>query len=157
MQDQKYCKKRKVVGKEKKCTETVEKHKELLQEQNKKKVDSEINEIKKASHGQLTRVFKMRNKITGGKKQGQEPSAIRDPETENLLVESSSIKAATLKYCINNLKDNKLDEDAEELHKLKENLHHLRMKEYTKDEFDIEEDEYENVIKVFAKKRHQKL
>ena len=116
--------------------ERVEKDEEQLREQN-RKIEDEVNEIKKASHGQLTRVFKMRNKITGGKKQGQEPSAIRDPEREELLVKSSSIKAATLKYCINNLKDNKLDEDAGKIFKLKENLHNLRMKEYTKEEFDI--------------------
>ena len=93
----------------------------------------------------------MRKKITGGKKQGQEPSAIRDPETDTLIVESSKIKATTLKYCVDNLKDNKLYGDAENLFKLKQNLHNLRMKEDTKDEFEIGEDEYKDVIKVFAK------
>ena len=44
-----------------------------------KKLEDEVNKIKKAVHGQLARVFKMRKNITGGKKQGQEPSAIRDP------------------------------------------------------------------------------
>ena len=133
------------------CKGTIEKDKELLKEQN-SKVEDEVNEIKKASHGQLARVFKMRKKITGGKKQGQEPSAIRDPETGDLIVESSMIKAATLKYCVDNLMDNKLYGDAEKLFKLKETLHHLRMKEDTRKEFDIEDDEFEDVLKVFAKK-----
>ena len=35
---------------------------------------------------------------------------------------------------------------------MKENLHKLRMKEHTKEEFSITEDEYDEVIKVFAKK-----
>ena len=70
----------------------------------------------------------MRKKISGGMKQGQEPSAIRDPETGDLLVETSNIKAATLKYCVNNIKDNKLDSDAQQIFNIKENLHNLRMK-----------------------------
>ena len=139
---------KKLTAKEKK---PVENDDDILKEQN-RKIEDEINEIKRASHGQLTRVFNMRKKISGGKKQGQEPSAIRDPETDELIVESSKIKATTRTYCISNLKDNKLDKNASKLFKLKENLHNMRMSEDTKDEFVVHEDEYKEVIKVFAKK-----
>ena len=54
---------KKFTAKEKK---SVENDDDLLKEQN-KKVEDEINEIKRASHGQLTRVFNMRKKIAGGK------------------------------------------------------------------------------------------
>ena len=53
----------------------------------------------------------MRNKKTGGNKQGQEPNAIRDPETGELLVNKEEIKRATLAYCVNNLKNFAPQED----------------------------------------------
>ena len=40
----------------------------------------------------------------------------------------------------------------ENIYKLKEALHDMRMLENTKDEFDIEEDEYKDVVEAFKRK-----
>ena len=57
-----------------------------------------------------------------------------------------------MKYCVKNLSNNKLSKNVEKIYKLKEALHDMRMLENTKDEFDIEEDEYKNVVEAFKRK-----
>ena len=53
---------------------------EVLQLQS-KRLEDEINDIKKTASGRMTRIFKLKQKIVGNKKAGQEPTAIKDPET----------------------------------------------------------------------------
>ena len=77
------------------------------------------------------------------------PTAISDPETDELIVSNTQIRRTTLKYCVKNLSNNKLSKNVENIYKLKEALHDMRMLENTKDEFDIEEDEYKNVVEAF--------
>ena len=83
----------------------------------------------------------------GGKKNGQEPSAIRDPETEELLVSSKELKRATLSYCLKNLKNNTMTSEGEKVAAMKAMLHEMRMREDTKEEFEIEKEECEEVDK----------
>ena len=94
----------------------------------------------------------MKQKVLGGKKVKQEPSAVRDPLTGDLMVSSSDIKRTTLQYCIDNLKNNKASKNVEVTQKLKEFMHKLRMLEDNHDEFEIEKDEFDDVLKHFAKK-----
>ena len=94
----------------------------------------------------------MKDKIIGGKKTGQEPSAVIDPETGELLVSGKQIRKATLKYCVNNLKNNSVSEKVKVIVELKENLHKLRMNMNTMEEFTIEIEEFEDVVKKFSSK-----
>ena len=117
-----------------------------------KRLEDEINDIKKTGAGRMLRIFKLKQKIVGSRRVGQEPSAIKDPETGDLLVSSEDIKKASLNYCVNNLKNNEVSEKVKVLVSLKENLHRMRMMEDTKEEFDVEIEEYEDVLNKFKKK-----
>ena len=108
----------------------------LLAEQG-QKLEEEINVIKTENKTKLGRIFKMKENILGGKKVGLEPCAVRDPETEDLLVSSKEIKRATLSYCLKNLTTNKLSKEGERVAGMKAGLHRLRMEEDTKEEFEL--------------------
>ena len=123
----------------------------VLQTQS-KRLEDEINEIKKTGVSRMTRVFKMKQKIVGNRKVGQEPSAIKDPETGDLLVSSADIKKTSLNYCVKNIKNNEVCEKVKVHVSLKENLHKMRMMEDTKEEFDVDMDEYEEVLEKFKRK-----
>ena len=110
------------------CYTQAEEDEVLLKEQG-DKLEKEINQIKAQGKGRLTRIFRMKQKVLGGKKVGQEPSAVRDPSTGDLMVSSSDIKRTTLQYCIDNLKNNKASKNVEVIQKLKEFMHKLRMLE----------------------------
>ena len=71
------------------------------------------------------------------------------PESGDLLVSSSDIRKASLNYCINNLTNNPVSDKVKVIFLLKEYLHNMRMKEDTEDEFDIDSEEYEEVVKKF--------
>ena len=51
-----------------------------------------------------------------------------------------------------NLSNNILSKKVENIAKFKEMLHSMRMLEDTKDEFEIEEDEFKDVVEVFKRK-----
>ena len=116
------------------------------------RMEDEINNIKKTGCGRLARIFKLKKKIVGDRKIGQEPSAIKDPDTGELLVSSKDIKTTTLKYCVDNLKDNKVSKNVEVIVKLKEGLHKMRMEEDTKHEFEVDKEEIEAVVEKFKSK-----
>ena len=134
-----------------KCMSDSDKLNDVLQNQA-QRMEDEINEVKKTRVGRLARVFKMKQKIVGSKKAGQEPTAIKDPESGDLLVSGSEIRKASLNYCINNLKNNPVAEKVKVIVHLKEKLHAMRMKKVTIDEFDIETEEYKEVVKRFTAK-----
>ena len=75
---------------------------ELLKKQS-KKIWEEILKLKAQNLGRVGSVFKMKELINGPKKSGQEPTAIRDPKTGDLVVSNEEIKKVTLAYCVDNL------------------------------------------------------
>ena len=133
------------------CTTQVEKDEILLKEQG-DKLEKEINEIKLQGRGRLTRIFKMKQKVLGSKKTSQEPSAIRDPASGDLLVASADIKRSTLQYCVNSLKNNAVSKNVETIQKLKEYMHQLRLVEKITEEIEIDKDEFDNLLNHFSKK-----
>jgi len=62
---------------------------ELLKEQS-RQIEEEILSVKDDSKGKVGRVFAMNKKLTGGKKQAQEPVAVRDPDTDELVTAAHS-------------------------------------------------------------------
>ena len=97
----------------------------------------------------MARIFKLKQKIVGNKKAGQEPTAIRDPETEDLVVSPKGIRNTTLKYCVNNLSNNKMSKNVESISKFKEILHDMKMRDDTRDDFFVEDEEFNEVVKEF--------
>ena len=66
-------------------------------------MEGEILKIKSQKLGRVGAIFKMKEVVNGPKKGGQEPSAIKDPKTGDLVVSSEEIKKVTLAYCVDNL------------------------------------------------------
>ena len=64
---------------------------ELLQRQS-KKIENSILKLKSQNLGGVGSVFKMKEVIIGQKKAGQEPTAIKDPITGDLVVANDEIK-----------------------------------------------------------------
>ena len=95
----------------------------------------------------------MRDAINGPKKGGQEATAIRNPQNNELIVSNEEIKAVTLAYCVDNLTKQPEDISVRKGLELKRSLHELRMQEDDDEEFDIYEEDFQEVIKKFEKKK----
>ena len=55
-------------------------------------MEEEINKLKLAKYGRSKNVFKMKEIVAGPKKSHQEPHAVMDSETEELVVSTDEIK-----------------------------------------------------------------
>ena len=86
------------------CQEDSEKNLLLLKRQP-ERMEKEILNVKESRRGRVGQIFKMKDKITGGKRAANEPHAIKDPKTNNMLVSNQDIKKATLEYCADNLRN----------------------------------------------------
>ena len=113
-----------------------------------------ISIVKKADNGRATRIFKMKDIVTGNKKAAQEAQAIKNPETNELVVSNSEIKKVTLKYCLKTLENNPPEEKVKELVEFKEELHRLRLSDQSKDkEYEVTEEDFFEIIWKFKSKR----
>ena len=117
--------------------------KELLKKQS-RAVEEAIDTIKAGKHGRVGNVFKMREMIEGSKRKVQEPNAIKDPNTEEIIVASKRIKAVTLQYCVDTLQNNKPDKEYERLLGLKKELHERRMEERDGD-IEVTKEDFEDL------------
>ena len=129
-----------------------EKDKELLKRQS-GKIEEQINLIKSQKHGRAGNVFKMKEAINGPKKKTQEPSAVKDPTTGELVVSSEEIKKVTLKYCVENLQNNNPDDSVKQLVELKKELHKIRMSDTDSDGFKVGKGTFNRVMNKFGTKK----
>jgi hypothetical protein len=56
--------------------------------------------IKSQNLGKVGNIFKMKKLITGPKKGSQDPTAIKDPINNELIVSNEEINNDTLAYCV---------------------------------------------------------
>ena len=92
----------------------------------------------------------MKKRISGGKKDAQEPVAVRDPESGELVVSAEEIKKVTLKYCEANLRKETFEGREE---KIKEEVHKARMEEEIDEECEFSKEEFEEVLRKFVSKQ----
>ena len=133
------------------CEECKKKDDEI---QNKitQKIEAQEEKIKTSSHGRSGNVFRIRNTVLGPKKGGQEASAIKDPDTGDTIVNKEDIKKATLKYCVNNLKNNTPDEEEKDnVKKRKEDQLEI-MNDKNGESFEITYDDFDQVLAKFEMK-----
>ena len=123
---------------------------EVLEEQT-KFIEEEITKVKDDTKGKVGRVYAMKKRISGGRKEAQEPVAIRDPDTDELVVAAEDIKKVTLKYCESNLMK-KEEEPKGEAKRIQEECHRWRMKEENDEECDVNKEDFEMVMKKFKGK-----
>ena len=79
--------------------------KELVERQV-RRMEDHISQVKKAEKGRVNKIFKMKDIVAGSKKAAPEAQAIKNPETNELVVSNSEIKRVTLKYCLKTLENN---------------------------------------------------
>merc|ERR1719319_224169 len=108
---------------EKKVAATKKKTDEEILKEQAKRLEEDILKVKEDTKGKVSRVFAMKKQLNGGKKEAQEPVAVRDPDTNELVVAAEEIKKVTINYCEANLKKNK------ENNKVKEECQRMRMME----------------------------
>ena len=124
---------------------------ELLRKQS-QAIEDEILKIQEASNNRIGRVYKMKAMLMGGKKERQEPAAIRDPKDNELIVAPKEIKKVTLDYCVSNLKKRECKQEESHSRNLKEKLHQMRMKEEEDEGFELLKEDFDEVLKKFGKK-----
>ena len=97
-------------GEEDDDTSEEEKASSLLEAQE-NKMKEELDEIRKVNTGKIGRIWRMRTKILGRKKEELKATAIINPDTHKLEVSKQQIKQTTLKYCVDTLKNNEAEEE----------------------------------------------
>ena len=119
--------------------------KELLQKQS-DKVEKEINELKQMNIPKGTQIFKIAERIRGPKGGIQEPSAVKDPSNNEVVVSTKEIKNVVLNYCTDVLLNNVPKDNFKDEINLKEMLHDIRMKNKTESSINISEETFKKVL-----------
>ena len=101
----------------------------------------------------MGQIFKMKEVVGGSKKSNIEPHAIKDPNTQELLVANNDIKRATLKYCVENLQKKDPDPQVKSLVELKTIMVEEKMKENSGETLDISKDDFKVVTTKFKSKQ----
>ena len=122
---------------------------ELIKRQS-KKIEEEILKVKSQKLGRVGMVFKMKELVNGPKKGGQEPTAIRHPKTNELVVANEEIKKVTLEYCVDNLTKTKRNQG--QINQLRNSLNELRMKDRDDEGLEIVEADFNEVLRKFNSK-----
>ena len=118
------------------------------------RMEEHIQQVIKADKGRVTRIFKMKEIIGGSKKSAPEAQAIKNLETNELVVSNSEIKKVTLKYCLKTLENNPPEKEMRELIEFKEELHRLRLENHSYDkEYMISEEDFFMILMKFKSKR----
>ena len=124
-----------------------------IHEQQLKNYEKKLADLKKLKNekGKSAAVFKLKDKIVGNKKVGQEAVSMKDPVSGELIVEQEELKKASAKY-VSSLLTNRppLNEFKEEFECM-EALHDLRMNEDS-DSLSISDGDYELFLKQVSKK-----
>ena len=135
-----------------KCKSQEQKDEDLVKRQG-QRIANQIIKIKEMKQGRTGSIFKMRDQIEGHKKAKTEASAIRDPKTNELLVNKEEIKKATLKYVVENLKCNEPDDDVKEMVEARKMKQLNIMKDKSGETFQIDQDDFMKVLGKFGSKR----
>ena len=67
----------------------------------------------------------MKESISGPKKGSQEPTAVKDPISGEMVVSNDAIKSVTLDYCVKNLKNKSDDPEVDADIMFKKCLHNI--------------------------------
>ena len=115
-----------------------------------------FDNIKKTKNGKAGQVWKVRKKVIGEKKGKILPTAIKDPETNKLVVNANKIKQVTLKYCMDTLRNNEPeDEFKKEINHKKDKL--KRILEETDGEFETNKEIFDFNVNKFKRSGKKKL
>ena len=124
---------------------------DLIRKQS-KKIEDDIINVKKEKNGRVGQVYSMMKYLNGDKKKSQEPVAIKDPITKQLIVAPEDIKNVTLKYCVGNLTNKRTSKEDKEERGRRLRIHDKRMEVEEDEEFNPEYTDFEDVLRKFSSK-----
>ena len=116
-----------------------------------RRVDKELEELKKKGQSKIGQVFQIAKSIRGKEKECVKAHAIKDPNNGNLIVNQDDIKTVSVKYCKKVLEKNAAHTGYEELASVKVKLHEKRMDNDNRKGFMAEKEVYDNVLYKFKK------
>ena len=111
-------------------------------------MEDEILKLKSQNLGRFGSIFKMKEIVNGPKKPCQEPTAIKNPKTGDLVVSNEEIKKVTLAYCVDNLSKKSQGKTAQ----LRNTLNAIRMEEHDDEGLVIEQSDFKEVMRRFNSK-----
>ena len=91
-------------------------------------------------------IFKIAERIKGKKGGNQEPSVVKNPKTQEIVVSTKEIKKVVLDYCADVLGNNEPKEAFKDEIALKELLHDMRMEDKSDQSNKISEDTFKKVL-----------
>ena len=99
-------------------------------------------------------MFKMREAVAGSRKAPQEFNAVKDAQTDDLVVSNDKIKQDTIEHVVNSFKNNEPEEDLRPVVKVINELHVKRMDENNEDEepMEVTKEELDDTVSKFKKK-----
>ena len=115
-------------------------------------LEEEINNLKTGKFGKVTNVFKMAGTLGGSKKQREEAYAIIDPDSKEVVVATDQIKRVSLAHCVRVLQNKPAEPEAETWVKVESEMHEANRKDNTDHETNIDEDDFNLVMKKFKSK-----
>ena len=130
-----------------------------------KKNSKELNEIYKQRYDELEevinddffkqdlyqKIYKLKNAINGPKTEAQEPTAINDPITGELITNDEQIKRVSLEHNIKILTKNKPKRKHEELINSKKLNHEEIMSEGVTNSWELEQSAFKKVVEKIRK------
>ena len=128
-----------------------EENKETIRKES-KKIEEQVQALKKTKLGRVGQVLKLREAISGPKKKAQEAIALQDSRTGELVVSTSEIKRVTTEYCQDLFNNNTPEDDFEEQNYIKHLLHEEIMKDTESGEFEPEECDYWRILERCRRK-----
>ena len=125
--------------------------KELLEAQQ-NRAEAEINEIEKVKGGKVGKVWEIKKKVIGGKKDTIKATAIINPKTGKLALTKSEIKKVSLQYTKETLASNAVKEEvAEEIERKKCEVEELLTQ--NNGQFNAGKDIFDKVLSKFKSSR----
>ena len=111
----------------------------------------------KKEKGRAAAIFKLKENISGPKKNPLDPVILIDPETGFEVMEPEEIKRVSLRYCVKLLTNREPKDQYVDIFRQKECLHWLRMKEYVSQDIDeLTLDMFNNTLRSLARKKADK-
>ena len=99
----------------------------------------------------MTRIFRMKELVTGLKKERQDAHPVFDKEG-NLVFSNEEIRSVSLEHCLKTFENQTPHKDAEQIVKIKEWAHGERMKDRSSWDLKIDEDDVMLEIQKFKRK-----
>jgi hypothetical protein len=100
----------------------------------------------KADQLATTQMFKLAERIRGAKGASQEPTAVKDPNTNEIVVSTQAIKSVVLDYCTDVLRNNEPKDEFENEIKVKELIHDMRSRDKSVGGSMIQYESFEKVL-----------